>query len=158
MKNAHGEYGCYRVHMCTATALGRGRVASPTIGRLYPGESPRCSFYRRLSGSQDQSGHEGVKKNLHPSDTRGRTARRQASSRLSYLAHVLWNAQFVKCHLSFDFYFRATLGVKEVLQSSKNSTSIFWWFLIVHHSHSLKMYFRKNVCVSVCLTVADLRA
>ena len=25
----------------------------------------------------------------------------------------------------FNFYFRATLGVKEVLQSSKNSTSIF---------------------------------
>ena len=30
-------------------------------------------FYRRLSGPQDQSGHEGVKKNLHPSDTRDRT-------------------------------------------------------------------------------------
>ena len=27
-----------------------------------------------------------------------------------------------------DFYFRATLGVKEVLQSSKNSTSIFYEF------------------------------
>ena len=32
-----------------------------------PEESPRYSFYRRLSGPQDQSGHEGVKKNLHPS-------------------------------------------------------------------------------------------
>ena len=38
-----------------------------------PGEIPRYSFYRRLSGPQAQSGHEGVKKNLHPSDTRDRT-------------------------------------------------------------------------------------
>ena len=37
------------------------------------GESLRYSFYRRLGGPQDQSGHEGVKKNLHPSDTRDRT-------------------------------------------------------------------------------------
>ena len=62
-----------RVHIFTATALGRGRVASPTLGRLYPQESPRYSFYRRLSGPQDQSGPEGAKKNLHPSDTRDRT-------------------------------------------------------------------------------------
>ena len=59
-----------RVHIFTATALGRGRVASPTLGRLYPVESPRYSFYRRLSGPQDQSGHEGMNKNIHFSDTR----------------------------------------------------------------------------------------
>ena len=57
----------------TATALGRGRVTSPTLGHLYTGESPRYSFCMRLSGPQDQSGHEEVKKNLHPSDTRDRT-------------------------------------------------------------------------------------
>ena len=33
-------------------------------------EIPRFSIYRRLGEPQDQSGHEGVKKNLHPSDTR----------------------------------------------------------------------------------------
>ena len=27
------------VHIFTATALGRGRVASPTLGRLYPGNA-----------------------------------------------------------------------------------------------------------------------
>ena len=38
------------------------------------GESLRQSFYMRLSGSQDQSGHERVKENLHlSSDTRDRT-------------------------------------------------------------------------------------
>ena len=52
-----------KAHIYTARALGRGRVASPTLGRLYL----RYSFYRRLSGPQDQSGQEGVKKNLHPS-------------------------------------------------------------------------------------------
>ena len=53
-----------RVHIFTATALGRGRVASPTLGRLYPPGKSQYSFYRRLSGPQDQSGHEGAKKNL----------------------------------------------------------------------------------------------
>ena len=38
-----------------------------------PEESPRYSFYRRLSVPQDQSGHEGAKKNLHPSDIWDRT-------------------------------------------------------------------------------------
>ena len=33
---AHGDVDA-RVHIFTATALGRGRVASPTPGRLYPG-------------------------------------------------------------------------------------------------------------------------
>ena len=70
---AHGGCGCKGPHIFTATALRRGRVASPTLGRLYPGEIPRYSFYRRLSGPQGQSGHEGLKKNLHPSDTRDRT-------------------------------------------------------------------------------------
>ena len=56
-----------------AKALGKGRVASPTLGCLYPRGKPRYSFYRRLSGPQDQSGHEGVKKNLHTSETRDRT-------------------------------------------------------------------------------------
>ena len=47
-----------RVHIYTATALGRGRVARPTLGNLYA----RYSFYSRLSGPQEQSGYEGVKK------------------------------------------------------------------------------------------------
>ena len=59
-----------RVHIFIATAPGIGRVASPTLGCLYPGESPWYSFNRRLSEPQDQSGHKGMKKNLHPSDTR----------------------------------------------------------------------------------------
>ena len=46
------------VHIYTVTALGRGRVASPTLGRIYP----RYSFYRILSIPKDQSRHDGVKK------------------------------------------------------------------------------------------------
>ena len=38
-----------------------------------PGVSPWYSLYRRMSGPQNQSGQEGVKKNLHLSDTRDRT-------------------------------------------------------------------------------------
>ena len=60
-----------RVHIYTAMALvGRGRVASPMLSFLYPRESPQYSFYRRLSGPQEHSGHEGVKENLQPSETR----------------------------------------------------------------------------------------
>ena len=66
---AHGGCGCKVPHI----PLWWGRMASPTLGRFTPEEIPRYSFYRRLSGPQDQSGHEGVKKNLHPSDTRDRT-------------------------------------------------------------------------------------
>ena len=62
-----------RVHIYTALALGRDRVAIPTLGHLYPRGKPWYSFYRRLSEPQDQSGHEGAKQNLHPSDTRDRT-------------------------------------------------------------------------------------
>ena len=54
-----------RVHIDTTTALGRGRVASPTSDAFIPGESPGTDFIR-LSGPQDQSGHEVAKKNLHP--------------------------------------------------------------------------------------------
>ena len=52
------------VHIYAATALGRCRVASPMLGRLYPG----THFI----------GHEGAKKNLHPSDTQERTLAVQA--------------------------------------------------------------------------------
>ena len=67
----HGGCGCKGAHtyVYTAMALGKCRVASPTLGRLYPW----YSYYSRLSGPQKQSGYEGVKKNLHPSDTRDRT-------------------------------------------------------------------------------------
>ena len=53
-----------RVHIYTAVALERSRMGSPMLDCLYTGERPRYSFYRRLSGLQDWSGH-GVKKNLH---------------------------------------------------------------------------------------------
>ena len=58
-----GRCGSKGSHIYIATVLGRGRLTCPMIGRL-------C---RRLSRSQDQSGHEGVKKYFHPSDTQGRT-------------------------------------------------------------------------------------
>ena len=48
-----------RIHIFAATA--RGRVANPTLG-LFTYGKPRYSFYRRLSGSQDQSGHEDMTK------------------------------------------------------------------------------------------------
>ena len=33
-----------RVHIFTATALGRDRVASPTLDRRYPGKAPATHF------------------------------------------------------------------------------------------------------------------
>ena len=68
---AHGGCGCKDAHtyVYTAMALGKGRVASPMLGHLYP----RYSFYSRLSGPQEQSGYEGVKRISTPSDTQDRT-------------------------------------------------------------------------------------
>ena len=67
------------------------------------GEIPRYSFYRRLSGPQGQSEHEGVKRNLHHSGTRDRTravqARSQEPCHLSHLAHLVidsWNQNFTQ--------------------------------------------------------------
>ena len=89
---AHGGGVDARVHIYTATALGGGRVASPKLGRLYPRESSRYSFYRRLNGPQAQSGQEGVKKISTPprilGSNPGRPARREAPCRLSYLVHI----------------------------------------------------------------------
>ena len=58
-----------RVHIYTATALEEVGWLVVCLTTFTPGESMQYSFYRRLSGPQDQSGHEGVKNNLHPSDT-----------------------------------------------------------------------------------------
>ena len=59
---AHGGFGCKGPYTYTAMALGRVRVAGPMLDRLYPW----YSFYRRLREPQDQSGHEGEKKNPTP--------------------------------------------------------------------------------------------
>ena len=40
-----------------------------------------------------------------------------------------------------------------LLQSSRNSTSIFWWISILYHSHILKKCFRKiSMCVRLSLS------
>ena len=81
------EVSFQRLNIFTATALGRGRVASPTLSLLYSEKSPRYSFYRRLSGPQDQSGHEEKYLPLrHPGSNPGRPARSPAPCSLSYLA------------------------------------------------------------------------
>ena len=51
---AHGGCGCKGAHtyVYTAMALGKGRMASPTLGRLYP----QYSFYSRLSGPRSSLG------------------------------------------------------------------------------------------------------
>ena len=88
-----------RVHVFTATALEIGWLVLCSAA-FTPGEIPRYSFYRMLSGPQDQSGHEGVKKNLHPSDTRDRTravqpvAKRLAACATWLPSHVLLGIGF----------------------------------------------------------------
>ena len=78
--------GCKGAHtyVYTATALGKGRVASPTLGHLYL----RYSFYSRLSGPQEQSGIKDWRKSpplRHPESNPGRRARSQANCRLSHM-------------------------------------------------------------------------
>ena len=73
-----------------------------------PKESPRYSFSRRLSGPQEQSGHERAKKNLHPlrhpGSNPGRPARSPAPFRLNYLDHITYcTVTFVNYMLPNNF-------------------------------------------------------
>ena len=62
-----------RVHIYTSTALGRGSLAIPMLGHLYPLECTQYSFYRRLSRPHDKFRHKGVKKIFHSCGTQDRT-------------------------------------------------------------------------------------
>ena len=59
---AHGGDVDARVHIFTATELGEVGWLVLRSTAFTPGEIPRFSFYRGLSGPQGQSGHKGVKK------------------------------------------------------------------------------------------------
>ena len=66
-------------------------------------------------------------------------------------SEIVFN-DFVNFHYHFcHFYFRATLGVKEVLQWSKIRLR-FFMILILHDSNSLKCVLEK-MCVCVCVSV-----
>ena len=78
-----------KIHIYTAAALGRGRVGSPTLGRILPPvlilmeaewtPGPIWTRRRKEKSSLLQ----------HPSSNPGRPARSQASCRLSYLGHSI---------------------------------------------------------------------
>ena len=57
----------YGVLIYTAMALRRGGWLVLRSATFTPRENPGTHFCRRLSRPQDQPGHEGAKKNLHPS-------------------------------------------------------------------------------------------
>ena len=70
---AHGGSGCKSPHIHindTRNEVG-WLVLRSTV--FTPGGSPHYSVCRRLSGLKDKSGHEGVKKNSTPFDTRAQT-------------------------------------------------------------------------------------
>ena len=80
-----------RVYIFTATALGSGRVASPTLGRLYPRGKPPVLI---LEEAEWTSGPVWTRRSeekspplRHPGSNPGRPARSPAPCRLSYLAH-----------------------------------------------------------------------
>ena len=88
----HGGCGCKGSHL-----LGRGTVTNRPLGCFYPRGKPRYPIYRRLRRPQDQSEHEGVKKNLHPSDTRDRTrAVQPVPKRL--VAWATWPFGYIRYH------------------------------------------------------------
>ena len=90
---AHGGCSCKGSHrLYTATALGRGSLSLP------PRKTLGTHFYRRLSRSQNQSGHEGVEKIFQPSDTRDRTrAIQPVAKRLA--ARAIWPIYY---YFNFD--------------------------------------------------------
>ena len=67
---AHGIVDA-KVHIFAAMTLERERVASPTLGRLYPWKAPVQKAEWTLGPAWTRRSEK--KKNLHPSDTRDRT-------------------------------------------------------------------------------------
>ena len=157
-----------RVHIFTASALERGRVASPMLGHLYPRGKPPGTHFRRLSGPQDQSGHEGVKKNLHPSDTRAiqplvkRLAawatcptRNMVALDKSVLVDISWNVRtwYIHCEPLQWTFLRMSSAVSDETQRANieevtevtnwEKETPFFWILIQLRSMIIKPEIRS---------------
>ena len=79
-----------RVHIhYIATALGRGRMASSTLSHFIPGESPRYSFYGRLSVPPYTREWRKISTQSTSGIEPGQSSSSQAPCRLSYLVHKL---------------------------------------------------------------------
>ena len=79
-----------RVHIFAATALGRGWVASPTLGRLYPGKAPVFIIQKAewTQGSVWTPRSEEISPSLrHTGPNPDLPACSKTPYRLSYLAH-----------------------------------------------------------------------
>ena len=125
-----------RVHIFTATALGRGRVASPPLCRLYPRWKPLLLI---LQEAEWTSGPVWARRSdekspplRHPGSNPGRPARSPAPCRLSYLAHV----QFIY-----------NLIISEKLCAYVPSAIIVmkYWKIRVHFSDYLKINCLCNI-------------
>ena len=73
----HGGCGCKGAHVYTATALGKCRVASPTLGRLYPGTHIIVGWVDPRS-SLDTKEWRKSPTLRHPGSNPGRRARSQS--------------------------------------------------------------------------------
>ena len=128
---AHGNLAA-RVHIFTAMALGRGRVASPMLSHLYPGKAPGTHFIGGWVDPRTSLDTKGVKKNLYPSDTQDRT----------------WAIQPVAKHLTAW----ATLLTVLYLNSKLLNTFLFWYLKSTHQCiwHQLCVVAPYNLfsCVS----------
>ena len=86
----HGDVSS-RFYTYTATALGRGRVASPTLGSLYhPGKAPGTHFVGGWVDSRTSLDTKEWRKSpplRHPGSNPGHPSLSQAPCRLSYLVH-----------------------------------------------------------------------
>ena len=80
-----------RVHIYKATALGRGRVASPTLGRLYCRGDIPVLISQEVEWTSGpvltRRSEENFPPLRHPGWNPGRPARSQAPCRLSYLRY-----------------------------------------------------------------------
>ena len=140
-----------RINIFTVTTLGRIWWQSYARPSLPPGK-PRYSFFRRFSGPQVQSGHEEVKKNLHPSDTRGRIrAVQPVAKRLQSILVKLWEMK-KNCLMSLllplqTLTFRSlchdegNLGLVTFLDKTMCWTFMMW--------NSMLTLFRKNMTEAI---------
>ena len=83
---AHGDVDG-RVHILKAMALGRGRVASPTLGTFTPGKSPDIHL-KEVELTLGPVWTRRNEENLHPSNTQDRTWAVQPMAKPLHLCHL----------------------------------------------------------------------
>ena len=111
-----------RVHIYTAMALGRDRVASPMLGRLYPRGKPPVLILQKAEWTSGpfwtRRSEEKSPPLRHPGSNPGRPAHSPVPCRLSYLA-----LEYIKDHVKNEIHYTNFFSIEVDDRTHINQTS-----------------------------------